>query len=247
MNPEQRAELAFRDRTAAEYSALVEQRGAYWWYAVREFLLRRMELSSGGWLYDAGCGVGLYTLAVAERFPNVRILAVDFSAESLRLLEREAQQRGLQERIVCVRADITQWLPPEPVRWVLCTEVLQHIPTPALRFQALRCFARSLEPMGELWLLVARHTWRDRRRGLPKEIDERDRGGYFRMRFEAGEVRRLLREAGFRRLRLFGAPVPPSRYGQRLPRRLWWIAHGMQMLPGSWLLGRVFIVRAQRW
>ena len=86
VNPEQHAEVVFRDQTAEQYGELVAKRGTYWWYAVREFLLRRMGLEAGGWLYDAGCGVGMYAVPIAERFPQVRVLAVDFSAESLRLL-----------------------------------------------------------------------------------------------------------------------------------------------------------------
>lgn len=245
VNPEQHVEVSLRDRMAGTYAALVAQRGAYWWYAVQEFLVRQMELRRGGWLYDAGCGVGLYTIPIARQFPQVRIWAVDFSAESLRLLEARAHQEGIRERIRCVCADVTEWTPPEPVEWVVCTEVLQHIPTGELRLRALRRFAESLAPGGELWLVVARHTWSDRRRGIPKELDERDSGGYFRMRFRLAELAVILREAGFRRVRLFGAPVPPVRIGQRLPAAWWGLAHWLQRLPGSGACGRVIVARAR--
>jgi SAM-dependent methyltransferase len=247
VNAEQRAEVVFRDRTAAEYVRLVEQRGSYWWYAVREFVLRQMGLERGGWLYDAGCGVGLYTLPIVERFPGVRVFAVDFSAASLEVLHQAAQERGVEGRIVRVCADITGWRAPQPVRWVLCTEVLQHIPTEELRLRALRCFWESLEPGGELWLLVARHTLRHRWRGIPREIDEREQGGYFRMRFTVREVCGLVRRAGFAVVRVFGAPVPPVRVGMWVPRRLWGLAHLFQRLPGSAWVGQVVLVRASRW
>ncbi len=247
VNPEQEAEVEFRNRTARQYAELVSQRGAYWWYAVREFLLRRLGLRRGGWLYDAGCGVGLYAVPIVERYPQVRVWAVDFSAESLRLLEEQVRQRGIQERVCCVQADITAWIPPEPVQWVLCTEVIQHIPTAELRLRALRCFYQSLAPQGELCLLVARYTWQDRQRGIPKEIDERDRGGYFRMRFTPMEVRSLLRQAGFRTIRLLGAPVPSVRIGRRLPARLWWLSHWLQGFPGSGNVGKVILAFARRW
>lgn len=246
MNPEQQAEVLFRDRTAWQYEALVRERGAYWWYVVREFLLRRMGLHAGGWLYDAGCGVGMYALPIAERFPQVRVLAVDFSAESLRVLSEAAHHRGVAERIHPVCADITQWTPPVRVRWVLCTEVVQHLPTEELRQQAVQRFAESLLPGGELWLVVARHTGRERRRGVPKEIDERAAGGYFRMRFTVSEVRQLVQRSGLRVVWVGGAPVPSPRYGQHLPRQLWKLAHWLQQIPGSALLGRVLIVRARR-
>ncbi|MEN3026571.1 MAG: class I SAM-dependent methyltransferase [Chlorobiota bacterium] len=239
-------EVRFRDQMAAQYVALVAQRGAYWWYAVQRFLLHRMGLQRGGWLYDAGCGVGLYSLAIARQFPFVRIFAVDFSAESLRLLEAAARESGVEERIVCIQADITRWVPPHPVRWVLCTEVLQHIPTESLRLQALHRFAEGLLADGELWLLVARYTLRDRWRGIPKCSDERDRGGSFRMRFTPEELRRLLRQAGFSSVHLFGAPVPPSRVGNRLPPTLWKIAWGVQAVPWSYAWGRVMLAQARR-
>ncbi len=245
VNPEQSVEVRLRDRMAESYAAIVQQRGAYWWYAVREFLLQQMSLWRGGWLYDAGCGVGLYTLPILERFPDVRVWAVDFSAESLRLLEAAALERGVSHRLACVCADVTAWTPPEPVQWVLCTEVVQHIPTVELRRKALRCFAQSLVPHGELWLLVARHTWSDRCRGIPKELDERDRGGYFRMRFTLAELSRLLQEAGFGHIRFFGAPIPPPRLGHRLPPRLWGVAHWLQRLRGSGALGRVILAQAR--
>ncbi|MCS6966266.1 MAG: class I SAM-dependent methyltransferase [Candidatus Kapabacteria bacterium] len=245
VNPEQRAEVVFRDRTATGYAGLVAERGHYWWYTVQQFLLRCMGLQRGGWLYDAGCGVGVYALKIAEEFPTVRILAVDFSACSLELLRESARERGLSERIVCVQADITQWVAPSPVRWVLCTEVLQHIPTQDLRLRALQCFAKSLMPGGELWMVVARYTCRDQHRRIPKEIDERAGGGYFRMRFVPDELRGLMRQAGFSRMHLFGAPVPPARIGQRLPRKLWKFALWLQRVPGSFWMGRVLIARAR--
>jgi SAM-dependent methyltransferase len=246
VNPEQRSELSVREQMAQTYAQLVAQRGAYWWYAVREFVLERMRLHQGGKLYDAGCGVGLYTLAIAERFAAVEIFAVDFSPASLQQLRQQLDGSSVGTRVQLFCADITHFLPPAPVRWVLCTEVLQHLPTLQLRRQALERFYQALHPGGELWLLVARHRRWHRRRGIPKEIDERPHGGYFRMRFLPRELLQELHRAGFRRIRLYGAPVPPVRLGRRLPASLWRCALWLERLPVSAYLGEVLIAQAHK-
>jgi SAM-dependent methyltransferase len=114
VNPEQRSELSVREQMAQTYAQLVAQRGAYWWYAVREFVLERMRLHQGGKLYDAGCGVGLYTLAIAERFAAVEIFAVDFSPASLQQLRQQLDSSSVGTRVQLFCADITHFLPPAP-------------------------------------------------------------------------------------------------------------------------------------
>ncbi|MEV0124338.1 class I SAM-dependent methyltransferase [Streptomyces sp. NPDC050703] len=57
-------------------------------------------------IVDLGCGTGAGTFALLARWPEARITAVDASAEHLRRLREKACERGLEDRVHTVRADL---------------------------------------------------------------------------------------------------------------------------------------------
>ncbi|ALE05783.1 hypothetical protein AL755_10385 [Arthrobacter sp. ERGS1:01] len=59
-----------------------------------------------GVVVDAGSGSGVGTLALAGRFPDARIVAVDVSAEMLNHTRHAAREQGLDDRLDTVEADL---------------------------------------------------------------------------------------------------------------------------------------------
>lgn len=48
---------------------------------------------------DAGCGTGLYSIAILMRFPNARVLAVDLNAEMAGRMANTVRRRGFAHRV----------------------------------------------------------------------------------------------------------------------------------------------------
>jgi SAM-dependent methyltransferase len=91
----------------------------------------------------AGCGT-FEPLVVALANPSAEIVAVDISARSIALLEKQARWRGLGNRIFALQADLTN-LPPSlgHFDYVISTGVIHHLPDPAAGLRALT--ARTTE------------------------------------------------------------------------------------------------------
>ncbi len=68
-------------------------------------VMELLELEAEHVVLDAGCGSGFHTLLVAEHVERGQVLAVDISQEMLDRLARTAAARGLESRIVPIRAN----------------------------------------------------------------------------------------------------------------------------------------------
>ncbi|MFC1544783.1 class I SAM-dependent methyltransferase [Gemmatimonadota bacterium] len=56
---------------------------------------------------DAGCGMGVFTLALAALAgAEGKVVAVDLDAKNLAVLERKARRKGLEQRITTVACDM---------------------------------------------------------------------------------------------------------------------------------------------
>jgi len=55
---------------------------------------------------DAGCGTGLYTLAILERFRNAKVLAFDLNREMRSKLEMNLKRKGWENRANVVPGDV---------------------------------------------------------------------------------------------------------------------------------------------
>lgn len=139
--PEQKQEVELRDRDADHFLQwFIESRGAYWLSAQVGLVLRSLKLTTRKPLrtYDAGAGVGIYSLQIAKRFPDARILAVDFSPRSIEILNRAAQDQHLHN-VEAIVEDITRYQPElQAYDRGICVEVLQHLPTHEYRLGATR-------------------------------------------------------------------------------------------------------------
>lgn len=91
---------------------------------------------------DFGTGVGRYVPWLLERFE--RVVAIDFSFESLRAL-RSSLSLDQQDRCLFLQCDMSRLaLAPGSAHGGLCVEVLQHVPESSLRGDAVAGMARTL-------------------------------------------------------------------------------------------------------
>ena len=66
---------------------------------------RAAALDAGGAVLDAGCGVGWSTIALANAFPNARVVGLDLDAASIEEARRNAQDAGVADRVEFVLGD----------------------------------------------------------------------------------------------------------------------------------------------
>jgi SAM-dependent methyltransferase len=217
---DQSREIVLRDEQAASYAQSFHRlRGAYWVRAQLAATLRALQLRGVRSLYDAGCGVGIYALEIARRYPAADVLAVDFSAESVRLLQREARLRHL-DRVRALVADISAFRPPAGAfDRVLCSEVLHHVPSDEGRRAAVRNLFAALRPGGRAVAVVYR--WGGMIRPPdPKEDPDMRGTGLCRFAFTSAELSDLFATAGFVDVRVRAIIRTPPRVQRRLPPSL---------------------------
>ncbi len=82
-------------------------------------------------IVDLGSGTGTGTLALAERFEKATVFAVDNSEHMLGRLAAKAEARGLDGRVVGVRADLdAQWPPVGTAGLVWAASSIHHVANP---------------------------------------------------------------------------------------------------------------------
>jgi len=210
----QRLERQGRDHGAHEYLAhTVNARGAYRAAAEEAVVLDALAPRRDERVMDAGCGVGRHTFRVAPRVGSV--LAVDFSTEALVVLEQEAAKRGLAN-ITTLACAISE-LPAGVGRFdaVCACEVIQHVPSHAARLALLQRLRDALVEGGRA--VVTAITWNGR---SPAPKDGFWSNGSYRFQFTPAELRALLEEAGFLRVRVRPLFLTPGRIARLLPSAL---------------------------
>jgi SAM-dependent methyltransferase len=113
---------------------------------------------------DAGAGTGNGALALAERFGGAEVIAVDRSGELLARLRAKARDRGLDDRVRTVEADLDQaWPAVGPVDVTWTSMALHHLADPD---RALREIFAATRPGG----LLALAEITDPHRFLPEDV-----------------------------------------------------------------------------
>lgn len=87
-------------------------------------LLNRVPLQAPTHIVDLGCGNGLATLSMLDRWPAARITGVD-SSEAMLAAARDHDTDG---RVEWVNQDVSQWDPPTEVDLVVTNATLQWVP-----------------------------------------------------------------------------------------------------------------------
>jgi SAM-dependent methyltransferase len=97
-------------------------------------------------IVDLGAGTGTGTFALARRFPEARLIAVDASAPMLAHLESAAASHGLGARVSTVEADVDErWPDVGPVDLVWAASSLHHLAQPE---RVLADLQQTLSPEG---------------------------------------------------------------------------------------------------
>jgi len=112
-----------------------------------------------GILLDIGCGPGYLDIAIAAKYPHVKVIGIDVSREMIELAVRNQSLSKTGQRINYREADI-EHLPLEnnSVDFVVSTLSMHHLAHPD---QALREIFRVLRPSGQLFIF-------DLRRDMPE-------------------------------------------------------------------------------
>ncbi|MHA3737568.1 methyltransferase domain-containing protein [Pseudomonas sp. Eth.TT006] len=84
-------------------------------------LLDRVELDNPQRIYDLGCGTGIATQLLAERWPRARLQGVDSSAQMLE------EARRLPINASWTECDLLAWHPDQPADLLLAAAVLHFI------------------------------------------------------------------------------------------------------------------------
>jgi SAM-dependent methyltransferase len=97
---------------------------------------------------DVGCGPGVATCCLAQRFPRAHILAVDGAASMVARTRVRAAERGVAERVEARQVELPAGLPGlGTVDVVFASLVLHHVDEPVA---AIRGLAQRLDPGGLL-------------------------------------------------------------------------------------------------
>jgi SAM-dependent methyltransferase len=102
-------------------------------------------------ILDVGCGPGVATCCLAERFPRAHIVAVDGARSMVARAAERAAEHGVADRVEARQVDVPADLPTlGTVDVVFASLVLHHLDEPVA---ALRAFAQRLGPSGLLALV----------------------------------------------------------------------------------------------
>lgn len=118
-----------------------------------DLLIRRLPLEPDSIVADIGAGTGYFSIPVARRVPEGRVLAVDIQPEMLRLLRRQARDAGV-DNIEPVLGTVTDpMLPEAEVDLIFIVDAYHEFSHPREMGEAM---VRSLRPGGTLILIEYR-------------------------------------------------------------------------------------------
>ena len=181
----QKSEIAARDAQVEAYDRMAFLN----WFGKVEIPLTRRTLGAqaADLLLEAGCGTGRMTPILAA---SVREMAVvDFSFESLRVAQKKLRAAGIRN-VHLAQADLCRLPFADSIfdRVVSC-QVLEHVPGPDARADAVSGLARVLKPQGTLALSAYKHSLLTRTFGAKEGIHD---GGIPFFRFTRSELRETL-------------------------------------------------------
>jgi ubiquinone/menaquinone biosynthesis C-methylase UbiE len=198
-------ERAARDAEAELYD---QHRDLLRWEAeaIDSCLERFLQLEPTHRVVDAGCGTGAHLPWLLDSAASV--IGVDHSARSLAVARRRLTPEQVA-RVELLEGDVRS-LPigDRAADRLLSSEVIHHLPSAETRLEAAREFFRVLKPGGLAAIVVYR--WLGHAGWRRNGVYRTEHGGIPFHAFTAGELGRLLRQAGFGEVAIVGAAILPG-------------------------------------
>lgn len=96
----------------------------------RHVFLPELAAAEDARFHDVGVGTGFYTVSTLEGAPAANCIGWDVSPHSVAFAEKLAQRAGVGERVTFRLEDIRAQHDAEPRPFLVCIEVLEHVPDP---------------------------------------------------------------------------------------------------------------------
>ena len=143
-----------------EISHVMGHRGAGWLERdsrVREertdLLIENLPLEESSVVVDLGAGTGYFSVPMARRAPEGRVLAVDLQPEMLSLIEARTADEALTNIQTVLATETDPNLPESSVDLVLIVDAYHEFAYP---LEVMEQVAASLKPDGRLYLIEYR-------------------------------------------------------------------------------------------
>jgi trans-aconitate 2-methyltransferase len=134
---------------------------------------------------DLGCGTGVLTRGLCERWPDATVIGVDSSPEML----EHARPWAVPGKLEFVQADIATWRSPRPLDLIFSNAALQWVPN---HEQLLPALCAMLAPAGTLAVQIPYHFQTPAHRAIAAVAEEpRWRGQLGRVGLQPGAVQPL--------------------------------------------------------
>ncbi len=109
---------------------------------------------SGDNICDAGCGYGDYAILCGKRFPNARVLGLDFSEDNIASCIEKAKKESVG-RVHFEVGDLRNLKYQNMFDFILCIDVLEHLTDDGA---VLKRFWQALRKSGYLYIHVPLHV-----------------------------------------------------------------------------------------
>jgi SAM-dependent methyltransferase len=116
-------------------------------------LIEKLPLTTRSVVVDLGAGTGYFSIPMAKRATNGRVLAVDLQPEMLAIIETRQQEEGLENIEGVLATETDPNLPASSVDLVLIVDAYHEFAFP---LEVMQQVAASLKPEGRLYLIEYR-------------------------------------------------------------------------------------------
>lgn len=189
------------------FAVVARERYPLWFVPLADHAAQMSKITDGR-ILDMACGPGLLTKALRERLPAARITAADWSKSALVIAKKNVKTPA---HIDWKRVDVAnQPFTDNTFDLVTCRDSFHHFPD---ALQALREMRRVLAPGGTLYIQDLRRDlpWTLLREAVPQAtVFQRLQYISVQASYTIPEMRRLLRQAGFRRFRVWVRRLTPA-------------------------------------